>query len=71
MKFLIGLLNIIRLVGAGMFFMGIGWSVRSFFDPDYDLGGAIVGGLFGLALAFAMNYLIKKLSPEVPQCSKE
>lgn len=64
MKFLIGILNLLRLVGAGMFFMGIGWSIRSFSDPDYSLGGAIMGGLFGLALAYGMHKAITKLAPK-------
>jgi hypothetical protein len=63
MKFLIGILNLLRLVGAGMFFMGIGWSVRSFFDTNYELVPSVLGGLIGFALAFGMHKAIKKLSP--------
>ena len=63
MKFLIGILNLLRLVGAGMFFMGIGWSVRSFFQPEYELVPSVVGGLIGLGLAYGMHKAITKLSP--------
>jgi hypothetical protein len=65
MKFLIGLLNFIRIIGAGMFFMGIGWSVRSFFDTDYSLVPSVIGGAFGLALAYGMHKLITKLTVKV------
>jgi len=53
-------MKFIRNVGWCMFFIGIGWSIRSFSDPSYNLGAAVMGGLFGLAIALGSNYVINK-----------